>query len=79
MSERCETCRYSRVSRSGQWLMCHREPPRHVTTGNYGGHAQWPVVPPESWCGEWREREPEGFGLRKPTFGLGDPQDPSQR
>lgn len=50
----CATCRYARPTRFDPFIACHRNAPG---TGPSGG-AEWPILDPAEWCGEWAETKP---------------------
>ena len=58
INARCEVCIYAEATHRGDVFFCKRYAPR---TGFQIEQAQWPIVEPHDWCGEF-VKVPEGSG-----------------
>jgi len=69
MTEKCENCRYFKITTAHTQGDCRRNAPRTIgrdimwSGGGSGGQetrreafTEYPMTTPADWCGEWKEK-----------------------
>ena len=66
--ESCEKCIFFDIGENCNSGYCRRNPPMPIETEihNVGTHffGEWPLVPSEAWCGEWKSKT-DSLGFHK--------------